>query len=210
MNDPLRADAVPVSTGAITAERRYRTEAGRPCIDIELRTARQLFDERDPAPFRERDLSEDAVDYIVGAAEEIAGRGLLNIVIWIAEPQTERVSDSTILEAVRGHFAYELARLERRIRQHLRLGQITLLGGFAMLVVLLTLAEVATMLPYPHARQILREGLVIIGWVAIWRPLEFLLYDWWPRGRQRRLVRRILDSQILIRHRESGSRTTTA
>jgi hypothetical protein len=36
-----------------------------------LTTAHQLFDERDPAPFRERDLSADAVDYIVGAAEEI-------------------------------------------------------------------------------------------------------------------------------------------
>jgi hypothetical protein len=27
---------------------------------------------------------------------------------------------------------------------------------------------------------VLREGLLIIGWVALWRPVEIFLYDWWP------------------------------
>lgn len=27
---------------------------------------------------------------------------------------------------------------------------------------------------------LLREGLLIGGWVAMWRPLEIFLYDWWP------------------------------
>jgi hypothetical protein len=31
------------------------------------------------------------------------------------------------------------------------------------------------------------EGLLIVGWVALWRPLEVFLYEWWPiRQRQRR------------------------
>ena len=29
--------------------------------------------------------------------------------------------------------------------------------------------------------SLLRESLVIGGWVAMWRPLEIYLYDWWPR-----------------------------
>jgi len=28
--------------------------------------------------------------------------------------------------------------------------------------------------------EILHEGLLIGGWVAMWRPLEIFLYDWWP------------------------------
>ena len=89
----------------MTADKRYRMEADRACIDIELKTARQLFDERDPSPFRERDLSADAVEYIVGAAEEIPASIPLSIVLFIAEPPTERVSDATIFEAVRTHFS---------------------------------------------------------------------------------------------------------
>jgi hypothetical protein len=28
--------------------------------------------------------------------------------------------------------------------------------------------------------QVFREGLIITGWVAMWKPLEIYLYDWWP------------------------------
>jgi hypothetical protein len=31
-----------------------------------------------------------------------------------------------------------------------------------------------------HIARVLQESLVIGGWVAMWRPLEILLYDWWP------------------------------
>ena len=28
--------------------------------------------------------------------------------------------------------------------------------------------------------DVIRESLLIGGWVAMWRPLEVFLYDWWP------------------------------
>jgi hypothetical protein len=28
--------------------------------------------------------------------------------------------------------------------------------------------------------NVFREGLLIGGWVAMWRPIEVFLYDWWP------------------------------
>jgi hypothetical protein len=34
--------------------------------------------------------------------------------------------------------------------------------------------------------RLLEEGLLIVGWVAMWRPLELLLYDWWPLLRRKR------------------------
>jgi hypothetical protein len=36
---------------------------------------------------------------------------------------------------------------------------------------------------------VIREGFLIGGWVAMWRPLEVFLYDWWP-NRQSQLLRR--------------------
>jgi hypothetical protein len=103
----------------MTVENRFRMESGRACIDIELKTAHQLFDERDPAPFRERDLSADAVDYIVGAAEQIPAQTDLNIVLWIAEAATESLSDATILEAVRGPHAQQRRLLQRILESRL-------------------------------------------------------------------------------------------
>jgi NhaP-type Na+/H+ or K+/H+ antiporter len=36
------------------------------------------------------------------------------------------------------------------------------------------------------SNELIAEGLLIIGWVALWRPVEMFLYDWWPLLRQQR------------------------
>ena len=46
------------------------------------------------------------------------------------------------------------------------------------------------------AARILSEGLIIIGWVANWRPLEIFLYGWWPLARRRKLYQRLADMPI--------------
>jgi hypothetical protein len=38
---------------------------------------------------------------------------------------------------------------------------------------------------------LIRESLMIGGWVAMWRPLEVFLYDWWPIVAEARLYDRL-------------------
>jgi len=179
---------------------RYRSENGRSCIDLNIRHSRQLFDGRDPAPFHERDLDDDAVAYILGAAQEISRKQPLAIVVTISEEPEPRLEPHLIVEAVRGHFINEGDQVERRLREHVRRGQWFLGVGLTVLVVFLMLAEFTVSLPAGPLREVLREGLVITGWVAMWRPLEVLLYDWWPLIDERRQVRRILDAPVSIRY----------
>ena len=101
---------------------------------------------------------------------------------------------------VRAHFRYELDQIQRRLREHVRRGQMFLGVGLAVLVVFLTLAELTVSLPSGTLREILREGFVITGWVAMWRPLEVLLYDWWPMVDERRLITRLLEASVSIRY----------
>jgi len=179
---------------------RYRSEGGRFCIDIRLKTSRQLFDGRDPAPFRERDLDEQAVEYLVGAVQELPRSAPVKLVFWISEEATRQLPDTTLVEAVRAHFLYAGKRLDRQLRQYVRRAQLFLAVGFAVLVVFLTLAELTGALPAGHARQVIREGLVITGWVAMWRPLETLLYDWWPLVQERRLAQRLRQAPVEVHH----------
>lgn len=187
---------------------RYRLEAGKTCIDIKLRTAHQLFDGRDPAPFRGRDLDEDAVEYILGAVGDFPPKADVKIVFWIAEEPKPQIPTETVAEAVRAHFRYEIERLDRQIREHVRHGHFTLVVGLAVLIVFLTLAELTLLLPTGHVQQILREGLVITGWVAMWRPLEVLLYGWWPLMRNRRLCARVAGAEIMIERGPQDARST--
>ncbi|MEQ1574929.1 MAG: hypothetical protein ABL993_11860, partial [Vicinamibacterales bacterium] len=131
----------------MTTHQRYRIEDGRSCIDIKVRHSGQLFDGRDPAPFRERDLDEDAVDYIMAAAKEIPRKQALTVVLTITEEPEPRLAADVIVEALRAHFSHARTQMERQLREHARRGQLFLGVGLVVLVVFLTLAGLTASLP---------------------------------------------------------------
>ena len=48
------------------------------------------------------------------------------------------------------------------------------------------------------AIDVFREGLIICGWVAMWRPIQIFLYDWWPILGDRRLFDRLSRMPVQI------------
>jgi len=60
------------------------------------------------------------------------------------------------------------------------------------------------------AYRILAEGLLIIGWVGLWRPVEIFLYDWWPLWRSRRRLEALSRMPVEIATSEPRRRSTTA
>lgn len=180
---------------------RYRTDGDFTCIDIVMKDARQLFDMRDPSPYRERDLDDDAVEYLLGAAREIGLRAQLRVAITIDGKPDAVLTPEVIVAAVRAHLEYERERQRRKVHEVLAQGRRSLAIGVGALAVLLSAAELTTLLPGSHLLQIVHEGLVIIGWVAMWRPLELLLYDWWPHVEHRRIIDAVLAAEIVVTHR---------
>ncbi len=46
--------------------------------------------------------------------------------------------------------------------------------------------------------RVLEESLLIMGWVANWRPIEIFLYEWWPLVRTRRLYTRLAQAPVVL------------
>ncbi|MBL9108394.1 MAG: hypothetical protein JNM74_03960 [Myxococcales bacterium] len=178
---------------------RYRREGETYCVDLRLRRIEQLFDGRDPAPFRERDLDPHAAEYVTEAFEDLPRGTPVKMVVDVGEPLPEGIPSSAVGDAIRAYFEFEELRLTRELRRHVRQAQFALGMGLGILVVFLSIAEVVTAGGVGHARQVVREGLVITGWVAMWRPLEALLYDWWPLFSLRRVKRRIREAPVEVR-----------
>jgi hypothetical protein len=49
--------------------------------------------------------------------------------------------------------------------------------------------------------RILGEGLLILGWVAMWGPLDVFLYGWWPIVGRCRILERlaVVDVDLVAR-----------
>ena len=44
--------------------------------------------------------------------------------------------------------------------------------------------------------EIIHEGLSVLGWVSMWKPMEIFLYEWWPIRRERRACRRLAEAHV--------------
>jgi hypothetical protein len=158
----------------------------RPTIELHISEVAQLFDSFDPCPFYDRDLDSDAEEYIVASVREL--RHPADAVIFHVDELGGGAQPDMVEPAIHSHFARKAALTSHELNALLRRGWISLFIGIAFLIALLTLSEVITLrLSEGAFATALRESLVIGGWVAMWRPLEIFLYDWWPIAGQRRI-----------------------
>ena len=87
----------------------------------------------------------------------------------------------------------------RRLRQLFRVGRTSLAIGITFLAISILLGDfAASALGGRHFGEVARESLLIGGWVAMWRPLEVFLYDWWPIRAEARLFDRLSTMTVRI------------
>lgn len=168
-------------------------------IQVQVQDIGQIFHTLDPLPFRERDLDAGVEEYIVGWAGEIAGQRPISIIVHLPTAEAQRSEAQHIEEAMRNYFAYRAEVLGWDLRDLFRTGRASLAIGLAVLAACIVLGKAASgVLGTGYLGRFFTEGLIILGWVANWRPVEIVLYDWWPIVRRRRLYRRLALAQVRI------------
>ena len=167
-------------------------------IEVRLRELSQLFNSMDPSPFIDRDLDDAAEEFIVSWARELPHKSELELVIHLATlPAPDRITGTE--GAVRHYFASRADIKHRELRLLLRRGRSSLLIGLLFLAVCFGLGEaVALPAPLTNWTEFLKTGLQIVGWVAMWRPLEIFLYEWWPIRGDQRLLERLSRMQVRL------------
>lgn len=158
-------------------------------IELRLDEISQLFNSMDPSPFRKKDLDRDAEDFIVSWAREIPLKEALGLRIHVTEP-TDADAPAATSEAVHNYFIDRAAHARREFLHLMRQGRLSLAIGLIFLAACLGLGELLVHEPAVWA-DYLRESLMIAGWVAMWRPMQIYLYDWWPIRRQIRDLLRL-------------------
>lgn len=169
-------------------------------IEVHLHTAEQLFNSLDPSPFHERDLDEEAERYIVGWAREIKGTGQLQLVVTLPAAALNTKAAQHIPHAIPNYFNYRALEARRELRELLRIGWRSLAIGLVVLLAsFVAIQYMSIALSESAAGRLMEQSLLILGWVANWRPLEIFLYDWWPIRRRLLLFRRLAEMPVEVR-----------
>jgi hypothetical protein len=169
-------------------------------IEVDLKTPEQLYNSLDPSPFHERDLDEKAERFIVGWAREAKKSEQLQLIVILPENAQSSEAAQRIPEAIHNHFSYRLLQARQDLRELLRVGRYSLTVGLLVLgLCFVAIRFVGTWADRNAVTLPVVESLLILGWVANWRPLEIFLYDWWPAWRKISLFQRLSTMHVEVR-----------
>ena len=168
-------------------------------LNLYLAETRQLFDSMDPAPFRERDLDPKADAYVVDWAREAPARVPLRLVVHLGRETATGGTDAVLREAVDDHFRRRAQATWARLRRLFREGRIAFVIGLGFLLTAVAVGEwIASRISSERYSIVVQESLIILGWVAIWRPMGIFLYDWWPIRAEAKLLDRLAQMDVRV------------
>jgi hypothetical protein len=168
-------------------------------IQLNLRDINQLFNTIDPSPFPEKDLDRSAEDFILSWAQEFPIDEPVDLIVYLRKLPEGHPAKHLVEEAIHNYFAYRARLNQMEFRRLMRQGRTSLIVGLSFLALCLLTSQFfaahqAGMLP-----NFIEQGLTIAGWVAMWRPMQIYLYDWWPLLHRGKIFNKLSHMPIEVR-----------
>ena len=175
----------------------FRKEDDYFIVETRLNDLDQFFNTFDPSPFHDKDIDDDAERYIVESVRTFPIKTKMKLVFYLAKEH--QLEASKILPyAIENYFDFKATMVSRELSSTLYEGRAAFLIGLIFLGTCIGLRTALNFLSTSTLGSILLEGLSITGWVAMWRPIQILLYDWWSLYRRKRIYEKIRDMEINI------------
>ena len=152
----------------------------------------------DPTPFHHKDIDPDAEEFIESWALEFPPTSHFEITIHLEQLPAEGDPTALVGEAIHNYFDYKAELARRELNQLMLQGRTSLMIGLAFLALCLFAADAINKFATGTFMTIVRESLTICGWVAMWRPMQIFLYDWWPIRRRRRTYLNISRAHLRV------------
>ena len=163
-------------------------------VDIQLSQPRAFLEPENPALVPKVTLPAVTSDFL----ERRFRNAPLNTT-WILNLAVESSTPEGIAQvqgAIAAHYAQQIESTLHDLRNHWRDTIRAFVYGGLFLGACLGLHQLLTNIFDARFPRILDEGLIIIGWVAMWRPAELLTYDWVPLVRRLKLQRKLAQLSV--------------
>ena len=175
-------------------------------IEIRIPSLSQLFDALDPAPLPQRGLEPNAERYILAGAGTLWPRVPLQLVVHLPETLRAHVVDTA--SGIHEHFRRSHARGERKFRRRMRVGGFALAAALGVLATSFGLRSLLSNFDGRALAEGVGEGLLILGWVAMWRPIEILLFEHWEGHLDHAMLERLASIPIDFVFQPEAARET--
>lgn len=169
-------------------------------ISLALDDLNQLFEEPDFTPFIERKLYKAGIDYIYDELKSLSLNQRTQATIFLPAAQLESDTLEKVRAAIHRYCAFEMNQNRLELSLLRWQGRKALKNGLIFLAICLIVSATVESIDLgsEFLHRFISEGLIIVGWVSLWRPAEIFLFEWWPFYRDNQLMRHIAEMDIVL------------
>jgi hypothetical protein len=163
-------------------------------IGMALTSPKDVYDPLDPSESSHRQLDQRVAEYILRAAENAPIKAEFHLAVHL---QTDPDDASQHLpQAIAAYFAHRADIEEMNVRQIRTDGRWAMLRSLLIILAALGINQFIVNHFEGTFAEGLAESFLILGWVAVWRPAEMLLFDRGPVQRRKRLMQRLARMKV--------------
>jgi hypothetical protein len=171
----------------------------RPQFAIRVPSVDSLFEPFDARPVADRELAEDVRLFLLDQWELVRHEDQPPTVLTIYVPEGER--SDTDLEAVKSAFHNTIETFKGPYRHAVpitRRQRVTALVGTIVFLASIVVSTTFDRLTNDVLIAGLSQGIVVIGWVALWAPAQYVVVDAIPHRRLRERYAEFADVDVRL------------
>lgn len=162
-------------------------------IEVKLNQYKDLFNNLDPSPLKNRDLDDDFITYLEESSMDIPIQDTIELHIFIPEDIQEPEKEERVKTGLKTYYNYKILSLGRVIKKCYR-DTIAFIGiGISSLFLSFYISSVVMQ---DFVFKIVVEGFNIGGWVFFWEALSILFFKVRELKTEIKRFKRIINTKI--------------
>jgi hypothetical protein len=170
-------------------------------IKLYLNEITHLFTPPDFDPFAHQPVFVSGLEAAANEIKMANRRSEHRLVLYLPAETITPELEQTIRQALDHYCSYKLEESRREVTLLRWEGFEALQTGLIFMAVCLFISlYVSKQETIPEYLQtFVGQGLSVVGWVSMWKPIDIFLYQWWPHWQSRFVYDKIKRAELVIR-----------
>lgn len=168
-------------------------------LPLVLETVAEASETTIPLPLPYRKLNAEVLEYLEDFAQQMPKGEEARIVVYLPIEEIQQGLEQKLNKVLDIYGDARLEKLKREEKRALGASLSALAWGFAFMLVCQIIGVLADFPKHPTLTNTISEGFLVLGWVALWKPFETLLFDWRPSVERTKLHECLAAMPVVLR-----------
>ncbi|MDP4090062.1 MAG: hypothetical protein Q8930_12430 [Bacillota bacterium] len=166
-------------------------------LHIYIENLENLYTETNYSSERSKALNPDLEKYILNSIQNYRLKTNIRLVIHLPMGISAQ-NISEIKRSFYDYFSLRAKETDSHLKRKFRQWRLNLSIGTVFLAVCLAVLEMFEGKTETNGVKLLKESLLIMGWVSLWEPITFILFGWHPILKKKMYLKKLSSTPISI------------